>query len=92
MIVLLAAWEATAASGIFPAAIFPSLTVIARAFAISVANGEIIHQTFYSLVLIFQGLIMGLILAVILSSLAIANKVFDGFTDTLTAIAHPLPG
>lgn len=92
VVLLLAAWEATAASGVFPAALFPSLAVIARALAGAVASGEIVEQTAYSLVLILQGLLMGFAGAVIISSFAMANKIVSGFVETLTAIAHPLPG
>ncbi|AGA70379.1 ABC-type nitrate/sulfonate/bicarbonate transport system, permease component [Desulfitobacterium dichloroeliminans LMG P-21439] len=92
MIAILAAWEMTAQSGVFPTSIFPSLLVIVRALGDSVVRGEIIIQTGFSLALILQGLLISLLAAIMISSLAISNKVVDGLVDTLVAIAHPLPG
>lgn len=92
VMIILAIWEITAQSGAFPQAIFPSLLVIAGALGDSIASGEIILQTGFSLALILQGLLIGLLLAILMSSLAVSNKVFNGLVDTLTAIAHPLPG
>ena len=89
---ILVIWETMARSGVFPEAIFPSLPVIAKALKYSVVSGEIILQTAFSLALIFQGFFISLLAAFLLSSLAIRNKVFNGLIDTLTAIAHPLPG
>lgn len=91
-IVILTIWEITAKSGAFHEAIFPSLLVIARALGDSIVRGEILLQTGFSLALIFQGFFISLLAAILVSSLAVSNKVFNGLVDTLTAIAHPLPG
>ncbi|AFL98702.1 ABC transporter permease [Desulfitobacterium dehalogenans] len=90
--VILAVWEITAQSGIFPEAIFPSLLVIAKALGNSVVSGEILLQTSFSLALILQGLLIGLLAAILASALAVSHKGVHGLVDTLTAIAHPLPG
>ena len=91
-LLLLAVWEAVALSGAFSPVIFPSLETVAIELLASVINGEIINDTFFSLVLIMKGLIIGIAAAALLSSLSIASKAFGGFVDTLTAFAHPLPG
>ncbi|MFA6808077.1 MAG: ABC transporter permease subunit [Eubacteriales bacterium] len=92
IIILLIAWEITAISGIFPPAIFPSLSLIIKALAESIFSGEIVEQTLFSLLLISEGLIIGLGGAIIISSLSVINKIFNSLVETLTAIAHPLPG
>lgn len=92
IIVFLIIWELAARSGIFPEAIFPSLPVIARALADAVVSGDILLQTGWSLALILEGLLIGLAAAVLLSSLAVSSTICAGLVDTLTAIAHPLPG
>jgi len=92
VIVILVLWEIVAQSGIFPAAIFPSLLVIARALENSIVSGEILLQTAFSLALILQGFLISLLAAILVSSLAAGNKMFNGLVDTLAAIAHPLPG
>ncbi len=90
--IILITWEIMAKSGAFPEAIFPSLLDIARALGDSVVSGEILLQTGFSLVLILEGFLISLLAAILMSSLAVSNKVFNGLVDTLTAIAHPLPG
>lgn len=90
--VMLVIWEVTAQSGVFPEAIFPSLFVIVRTLVNSIASGEILLQTSFSLALILQGLLIGLLTAIVISGLAVSNKGVHGLVDTLTAIAHPLPG
>lgn len=90
--VFLAVWELTAQLGPFPKAIFPSVLVILKTLGNSIASGEILLQTGFSLALILQGLLAGLLAAIIISSLAVGSKAVHGLVDTLTAIAHPLPG
>ncbi|WP_018306904.1 ABC transporter permease [Desulfitobacterium hafniense] len=92
IIVILGVWEVTAQSGIFPEAIFPSLLIIAKALGNAVVSGEILLQTSFSLALILQGLLIGLLAAILSSALAVSHKGVHGLVDTLTAIAHPLPG
>lgn len=92
IVVLSIIWELTARSDFFPSVLFPSLQEIGNALVLAIISGELIQQTLLSLILIIQGLILGLVLAIIASSLSMANKVFASFTDTLTALAHPLPG
>ncbi len=85
-------WQIIAISGIFNKLAFPSLGMIFKSFYQSVINGEIITQSLYSLSLIFQGLIIGVIIALILSGLSMTSKVLEGFVETIMAIGHPLPG
>lgn len=90
--ILLILWEITSQSGVFSPLIFPSLFVIFKALYTSIVNGEIISQTGYSLMLIFEGLVIGLFIAIMLSSISMVYKVFGSLVETLTAIANPLPG
>jgi len=92
MVFLLLIWQGVAMSGVFPSALFPSVGMIGQALRESIVQGELVHQTGYSLILILQGLFWGLLLAIIAASLSIANKAVNGLTDTLTTLAHPLPG
>lgn len=92
LILIAAAWQLTAVSGIFSRQIFPGLEEIFRALYLSVVNGEIVYQTFYSVFLIVKCMIIGLAAALILSSLAAVSRVFGSFLETITTVAHPLPG
>ncbi|MGH4138434.1 ABC transporter permease [Clostridium sp.] len=91
-IILIIIWQIIYASRRFSPLIFPSVFAIVNSLCKSIASGEIIYGTIYSLELILKGLSIGLVLAVILSSLAILFKPFSGLVETLVSIAHPLPG
>ena len=91
-LLLLTVWEAVALSRAFSPMIFPSIETVAKALLAAVISGEILNETFFSLVLIMKGLIIGIAASAVLSSLSIVSKAFGGLVDTLTAIAHPLPG
>jgi len=90
--ILLMLWEITAQTRVFSPLIFPSLFTIFKALYTSIINGEIISQTGYSLMLIFEGLAIGFIIAIVLSSISMVSKVFGSLVETITAIASPLPG
>lgn len=90
--VLLIIWQVLALTRVFSPLIFPSLLEVLKALYLSVINGEIVNQTLFSLVLIFEGLIIGVILAGLLSSLSMLSETFSGLVDTLVSIANPLPG
>jgi len=85
-------WEVVSLTGIFNQGAFPSVKVIIYSLYDSIIRGEIIGQTLFSLGLILRGLIIGIALALILSSVSMISKVFEGLVETLLSIAHPLPG
>jgi len=87
-------WEGTVRSGIFPKAerLFPSLVDIFKALAEVIASGELFGLMGYSLYLIVLGLFIGVVLALVLSILAISSQTIAGFVDTAVTIMHPLPG
>lgn len=92
ILVFIAAWEVLATSKVFNSASFPDVGTIFNSLITDVTRGDIISHTFYSLSLIFRGLIIGVLLAVILSGLSMLSKIFEGLVESLVAIAHPLPG
>jgi len=89
---MLVIWQLVAVSGLFSPLIFPPLGLVIKALCLSILSGEIINQTFYSLILISKGLVLGIILAVLLSSLSILSHTFSGLVETLCSIGNPLPG
>ena len=90
--ILIIIWQIIYETGKFSKLIFPSVETIFNSLYKAIVSGELIYQTIYSLDLILKGLCIGLILAVILSSLSILFKPFSGLVETLVSIAHPLPG
>lgn len=92
VLLLMAAWELVARLGYFNPAVFPSVTSIGHAFVEGIANGLLIAKTAYSLYLILKGLVIALLLAVILSSLATMSALAENLVEVLNSMLHPLPG
>ncbi|MGH4051947.1 MAG: ABC transporter permease [Clostridium sp.] len=90
--ILIFIWQIIYMTGDFSKLIFPSIEEILISLYNSIVSGELIYQTIYSLELIFKGLCIGLILAVILSSMSMLFKPFSALIETLVSIANPLPG
>lgn len=89
---LLAIWELIAKAKVFSPLIFPSVEVIFKTFIEAVLSGEIIGITIFSMKLILEGMVIGIVFAVVLSSLSSYSKYFEDFVETLISIADPLPG
>ncbi|MTI66088.1 MAG: ABC transporter permease subunit [Firmicutes bacterium] len=85
-------WQVIALSEVFNLTSFPRIETLLASLIKDILNGDIIIQTLYSLRLILKGLMFGLIISIILSGVSMISKVFEGFVDTIIAIAHPLPG
>ncbi len=92
ILLLMLIWETVARLGIFNPAIFPSVTSIFTTFIEGIADGLLIEKTAYSIYLILKGLLISLILAIILGSLAMMSKVAENLVDVLNSMLHPLPG
>jgi len=85
-------WQLTAWSGLFSDLIFPGLDQIFLALLKSLKDGTLVKQIAFSLSIIIQGLFIAAAAALILALTAYFSKYADGLIDTLTALAHPLPG
>ena len=72
--------------------LFPSVEDVAYTLWSDLAHGSLPAQTLSSLWLIALGLVMAAGLALILCLLSLRFPLFMSFADTLTAMAHPLPG
>lgn len=85
-------WEAIVRFGTVSPLLMPSSIDVAQALFEGVLSGELFLRMWNSLVIIFIGLGVGLVLAILGAAGAVLSKIFAGFTDTLSALAHPLPG
>lgn len=92
LFILAFCWQFIAWSGYFSELIFPGLDQILISLGESLKDGILIKQLFFSLTIIAQGLILSIIIALILSITAYFSKSFASLLDTITALAHPLPG
>lgn len=73
-------------------ALLPPLSQIFGSLNQSLYSGEMLQATWLSLKLILGGLLIGMLVALLLAGLSMVSKIGQSFTDTVTAIAHPLPG
>lgn len=73
-------------------ALLPPLTEVFGSLNQSFHSGEMLQATWLSLKLILGGLLIGMPVALLLAGISMVSKIGQSFTDTITAIAHPLPG
>lgn len=72
--------------------LFPSVEQVACTLWEDLVRGSLMTQTLSSLWLIGKGLAISLALSLVLSLLSAKSFVLRSLTDTLTSMAHPLPG
>lgn len=90
--VLFLIWEVVAQSNIFPELLFPSLESIFSSLIQEVHKGTILLQTYNSLNMIFEGMIIGDIFAIVISIWAMTSKKVNEYVTTLVSVMDPLPG
>jgi NitT/TauT family transport system permease protein len=69
----------------------PTLGATLIALYGSLVSGELIKAIWYTLKLLLQGYVVGLLLAMVLTIIASATRVGADFLETLTAMFNPLP-
>jgi NitT/TauT family transport system permease protein len=89
---ILAIWQISAGLQIVSHLLLPSVVTIFKALYISVKNGEILVQASFSFFIIVKGMVIGIVLAFVLSTLSLFSKIFRSFLLALISIMHPLPG
>lgn len=92
IVILLAIWEITAHAHIFSRLLFPSLEDIFSTLIHELEKGNVMLQTYNSIKMILEGMIIGDILAIIVSIWAMISVKINEYVTTLVAIMDPLPG
>ena len=92
IICFLAAWQIVYSMSVFPELIFPSLPDIGTAFVEGFRDGSLMSYTLYSMGLIIRGLVIGIVLAFVFSSLAIVSRIFHHIYNLIVSIMDLLPG
>lgn len=69
----------------------PTLGATLVALYGSLVSGELIKAVWYTLKLLIQGYVVGLLLAMVLTIIASATRIGADFLETLTAMFNPLP-
>lgn len=85
-------WEIIYRIQLFPVQLFPSIEQILKALVYDLVHGKLLIQTGQSLILIFKGLIIGILISVILSYFGYFSITFSELLDSIIAILDPLPG
>lgn len=89
---LLFVWEVWVKLAHVSPMLFPSVEQVMRALWEDLAYGNLFWQTLASLRIICSGLLIALLLSLAAGLLCVRSKIAASFLDTLTALAHPLPG
>lgn len=71
--------------------LLPTFGATARAFLDGIANGELPGKAAVSLSVLLQGYLAGIVLAFVLTTLAVSTRIGRDLLDTLTAMFNPLP-
>ena len=91
-ILLIVGWEIGARTGVIPARILPAPSAVARAFWVTLRNGELVHHTLISTQRAFYGLVIGggigFVLGVINGALPLAAKLTDSSLQMLRSVPH----
>ncbi|CAG9171383.1 ABC transporter permease [Cupriavidus pampae] len=71
--------------------LLPTFGATARAFFDGIADGELPGKAAVSLSVLLQGYLAGIVLAFVLTTLAVSTRIGRDLLDTLTAMFNPLP-
>jgi NitT/TauT family transport system permease protein len=71
--------------------LFPTFSATVKALWDGIASGVIPSRTVYSLKILLQGYVAGLVLAGLLTALATATRVGTDLLETLSSMLNPLP-
>jgi NitT/TauT family transport system permease protein len=90
LVVLAIAWESYARFAANPL-LFPSLSETLEAFWDAAVHGPLIDRTLTSLQVLAAGYSLGLLLAAIITTVAVSTRIGTDLLSTLTAMFNPLP-
>ena len=90
LVVLIVVWELYA-RWLNNALLFPTFTETAKTFSKDIANGVLVDRTITSLRTLAVGYALGLVLATLMTTFAVASGIGTRILSTLTAMFNPLP-
>jgi NitT/TauT family transport system permease protein len=90
LVVLALIWEAYARVLDNPL-LFPTLTATVAALAASIVSGDLPRAIAYTLRLLLEGYLLGLLFAALLAACASVSRVGADLLETLTSMFNPLP-
>lgn len=90
--IILISWELVSRFTIYPKSLFPSVIDIIKELIKSFSKGRLLDSVFYSLIILFKGLIITFIIAFVLVTLSELFILINDILEIFITIAHPLPG
>ena len=90
LVVLALAWEGYARALDNPLLV-PTLTATIRALVAAMRTGEMPRAIAYTLTLLLEGYLLGLLFAALLTALASVSRIGADLLETLTSMFNPLP-
>jgi len=90
LVVLMAAWEGYA-RWLGNPLLFPTFSSTVAALIAGIGSGEIPRAASFTLSLLLRGYLLGLLLAGVLTTFAVASRLGSDLLETLSAMFNPLP-
>ena len=90
LVVLAAIWQVYA-THLDNQLIFPTFADTMKSFVGRIASGELLRKSWRSIEVLLQGYGIGLVLALVITMLAMATRIGNDLLETLTAMFNPLP-
>ena len=90
LIAMMVAWQVYATALNNPL-LFPKFSATLMAFYDGVVNGPLLQRSWFSIKVLVQGYVAGLLLATVLTAFAIMSRIGNDLLETLTAMFNPLP-
>lgn len=90
LVVLALIWEAAARYQVNDL-LLPSFLQTAKAFVEGIGTGELLEKVAISLSVLIKGYLIGIVLAFLLTSLAVSTQLGRDLLSTLTSMFNPLP-
>jgi len=90
LVVIAALWELYA-RWLGNSLLFPTFTDTVTALVAGVVSGELLRAAWFSIELLLQGYVAGLLLAALFTAFASATRIGSDLLETLTSMFNPLP-
>ena len=91
LLVVAALYEAVARSGFFPAVLLPTIPTVARALAVSLADGSMLHHASATLYRVMFGFGLAIVVGIPLGILMARFRPVENFVMPLASALMPIP-
>ena len=92
IIAVLVLWQFLYNQKIWPEILFPSLGTIGKAFVTAFTDKNLGMMVLHSMKLIIEGLVIGIVMALVLSSLSVVSHTFHAIYNMVVSMFDLIPG